>query len=317
MGEKKPSVLTRCREAYTPVVFTRADLRAAGYSGNGITAAVRSGQLIRLRRDRYVRPDVADDVAEAVRIGGVLSCVSWLKTFGVFVLSCTQLHVHVQPGTSRLRPPKSRSTNLHWNAAFGGASLHAAGLQDAVREAITCQTPRAAVATLDSVLHHGLLTRTQLEKVFVTLPQRFSALLALVDATAASGPETFMRLILRGLGLRYETQVSVPGVGYVDFVVEGWLIIECDSKEWHEGWEKQVKDRRRDLAAAKLGYVTLRPLATDIMHDAAGVRASIAAVVAAFGSVLGARSVHNSATDADSARKTRLIGVLAADLEEL
>jgi very-short-patch-repair endonuclease len=39
-------------------------------------------------------------------------------------------------------------------------------------------------------------------------------------------------------------------VGRVDFLVEGWLIIECDSKAHHEGWDKQRRDRRRDLAAA-------------------------------------------------------------------
>lgn len=141
MGEKKKSVSERCRDAYGQVVFTRAELRAGGASSRDITVAVQSGHLIRLRRDRYARPAVADDVAEAVRIGGVLSCLSLLKSIGVFVLACSKLHVHVQIGTSRTRPPKARSTHLHWNAAFGGGTRHAAGLHDAVREAIYCQAP--------------------------------------------------------------------------------------------------------------------------------------------------------------------------------
>ena len=74
-----------------------------------------------------------------------------------------------------------------------------------------------------------------------------------------------MRLILRSLGLAVEIQVTIDGVGRVDMVVDGWLIIECDSRAHHEGWDAQQRDRRRDLAAAALGYTTIRPLAEDIL----------------------------------------------------
>lgn len=277
-------------------MFTRAELIEAGSCARDITAAVRSGSLRRLRRDRYALASIDDDVAEAVRIGGQLSCLSLLRSIGAFVLSNSHLHVHVEAGTSRIRAPKNETTTLHWNSSLDDVVIaqHAASLLDAVRQAICCQEPRAALATLDSVLHHGLLKKEHLEMVFRTLPKRYLVLLSLVDASAASGPETFMRLILRGLGLRYETQVHLPGVGYVDFLVEGWLIIECDSKQWHEGWEKQIEDRHRDMAAAKLGYVTIRPLATEVLHDSAGVRESVATVVAVFGARLTAGVVHNS-----------------------
>lgn len=122
------------------------------------------------------------------------------------------------------------------------------------------------MATLDSVLHLGILTWDEVRDVFTHLPARYRPLLRLVDGIAESGPETLVRLMLRQLGLRYEAQVEIAGVGRVDFVVEGWLIIECDSKEFHEGWAKQRRDRKRDLAAARLGFVTLRPLAEDVMY---------------------------------------------------
>lgn len=278
------TVAQRYFEVYTPVISTREELHSAGMTGADITAAVRYGQLLRLRRNHYARPDIAADVAEAVRIGGRIACLSLLQMIGIFVLEVSALHVHVPPLMSRIRKKKSETTRLHWGIwSEDACQRHAVPLHDAVRQAIRCQTPRAALATLDSIVHHGLMTLEQLVELFAELPDRFSALLPLVDASAASGPETFMRLMLRSLGVSYETQVRLPGVGIVDFIVNGWLIIECDSKEYHEGWAKQVEDRGRDVAAATLGYVTIRPLATDILWHSTRVRQYVVAVIAALG----------------------------------
>ena len=70
-----------------------------------------------------------------------------------------------------------------------------------------------------------------------------------------------MRLILRSIGCVFDVQVVIAGVGRVDFVVNGWLIIECDSEEHHSSWADQKRDRRRDQAAAARGYATYRPIA--------------------------------------------------------
>lgn len=249
-----------------------------------IASAIEHGRLTRLRRDRYALPGVDADVAEAVRIGGRLSCLSLLAAIGVFVHRRDALHVHLVPESSRIRKPASAQTKLHWRAWSGlAAPLHVTHLVDALTLAIRCQSPRAAIATLDSVLHHGLLTGDQLTAIFDALPARFTPLLALVDASAESGPETFMRLILRAMGIAFETQVRIAGVGRVDFLVDGWLIIECDSREFHEGWDQQVEDRRRDMAAARLGYLTIRPLASDIMGSDASVRDAVTQVIRVWG----------------------------------
>lgn len=154
-------------------------------------------------------------------------------------------------------------------------------MADALAQAVRCQDARAAVATVDSVLHLGMLTWEEVRDVFSGLPVRYAVILRLVDASAESGTETFMRLVLRQLGLRYETQVEIPGVGRLDFLVEGWLIVECDSKAHHEGWAKQRRDRRRDLAAARLGLCTLRPLAEDLLCDRPSVLKAVRGLIAA------------------------------------
>lgn len=140
---------------------------------------------------------------------------------------------------------------------------HAVALRDAVLQSVLCQSPRATVATLDNLLHLGLVDTESLQEIFTELPARCRILLGLVDGRAESGSETLVRLILRSLDCTAELQVRIEDVGRVDFVVDGWLIIECDSRAHHGGWEQQVRDRARDLEAAVRGYVTVRVIAAD------------------------------------------------------
>ncbi len=280
----------RVAEVRAIKIIRREELAAAGLSTHQITEQVRAGRVIRARRGLYLLPDAPPDVVAAVRIGGRLACLTLLRMLGVFVKDARGLHVHVRPHLSRSRARRPADAILHWSDCQEEGLDHVVSVWDAVRQSVRCQTPRCAIATLDSVLHHRLLTREHLVEMFKELPTRFQPLLELVDGSAESGPESFMRLILRSLGLHFETQVSVPEVGRVDFVVEGWLIIECDSREFHEGWEKQVRDRARDLAAAGQGYVTIRFLASDIFEHRDEVRAAVQRVVASFSPLLVGRS---------------------------
>lgn len=150
---------------------------------------------------------------------------------------------------------------------------------DAVVCAVRCQSPRAALATLDSALRAGVLDRGDLDELFGALPRRHRVLRRLIDARAESGPETLVRLILRSLGVSFEVQVDIAGVGRVDFLVDGWLIVECDSEEFHSTWADQRRDRRRDQAAAALGFATFRPIAEDIMWHADDVRRALAGLL--------------------------------------
>lgn len=274
--------------------MSRADLVANGFSAKGITRAVKSGDVTRLRRNHYVVGSSARaDADKAIRIGGRLSCISAIALAGddVFVMTDGHVHVQVPRAASRLRSPDatSRPANardnrasrrarrwnrtatpsirLHWDDHTESPhSCDSVALADAVRQLVRCQSAQHVVATLDSLLHHGLMTRDALEEVFDGLPPRYRVLFRLVDARAESGTESLVRLMLRRLGAQLELQVTLSGVGRVDIIVDGWLIIECDSKAHHEGWDAQRRDRRRDLAAARLGYTTVRLLAEDILY---------------------------------------------------
>lgn len=83
-----------------------------------------------------------------------------------------------------------------------------------------------------------------------------------------------MRLRLHLIGIRLDCQITIHGVGRVDFVIAGRLIIEADGKGNHEG-ELRHKDLVRDAAASRLGYETLRFDYAQIVHDWATVQAAI------------------------------------------
>lgn len=141
------------------------------------------------------------------------------------------------------------------------------GIRSALACAVQCQPPRAAVATLDSALHGGVIREEDLGDIFAALPGKYRVLRPLVDGRAETGSETIARLLMRGLGVHVEIQKVIEGVGRVDLVLDGWLVIECDSRTHHGGWVAQERDRQRDLALAEHGYVCIRPTARMIFSD--------------------------------------------------
>ncbi|NLP83994.1 DUF559 domain-containing protein [Microbacterium sp. CFH 90308] len=271
---------------------TRADLLADGLSAREITAAVRSGALIRARRGCYLPPDAPDDVVRAVRVGGRLTCLSLLQLLGVFVLANSRLHVHLFPDATRMRTPHDRkkrlrpwrapATRLHWHTlADSPGAATCADVVVALANAVLCQAPRAAIASIDSALNMELINLEQVDSVFDLLPAKYGVLRPLVDGQAQSGPETMVRIMLLGLGCSVRLQVEFEDVGFVDLVADDWLVVECDSKKFHSDWVQQLKDYRRDLALARAGYVVLRLAAEDIMYRPDEVVAALRGVLTA------------------------------------
>ena len=278
----------------TERILSRSELRHLGYSGKKITRAVRDGTIQRVRRDHYVLTAERASLISAVRIGGRMTCVTALAalTPDAFVFDDGHVHVHVERGGSRLRSARDSSKRWSKKDAQGlrvtwgdlaelPASRHMVAVIDAVRTMIRCRPEREVIATIDSLLRLGVVNMTQCREIISSLPARYRPILAQLDARAESGTETFMRLILCLIGVDFAVQVKISGVGRVDFVVDGFLIIECDSRQFHEGWVKQRADRRRDLAAAERGYFTLRVLAEDLLHHPEAVEAAVRGLLVA------------------------------------
>jgi hypothetical protein len=278
-------------EQLNRTVASRAELKALGATGAGLTAAVRGSHLIRLRRDHYALPGVDQHVACAVRVGGRLGCLSALAAAGVFVFEAPFTHIWLAPLTSRPRSPRNRFVPLRATDR-DGAELHwvelmhppqneiAIDIRDALLQSLRCQPKWASVATFDSALHQGLVTAGDVARIFDTAPARFRWVRERLDGRAESGPESALRLIVRGAGLACELQVYIPTVGRVDMVVEGCLVLEADSRVGHAGWEKQLGDRTRDILLAGLEMMSLRPTSEHIFNRSADLRAGILGLLA-------------------------------------
>ena len=268
-------------------------LNAAGANWRALRAAVDSGYLVRARRGHYALPDTDAHVLEAVRLGGRLACVSALANSGIFILDSTFAHIHLDPTASRLRAPHNRfqqltaqnrdGVELHWGQLLdpAGGSECRIGLADALIQVFRCQKPRFAIASLDNSLYQRLLTAQAVPQIFAALPAEFQSLRTLIDCRSESGQETVLRLVIKGAGFHVEIQVGIGGVGRVDMIVEGRIVVEADSRQFHDGWEAHARDRTRDCDLAMLGYLTLRVLYRDIIHHPERIIAAITGLLAA------------------------------------
>jgi very-short-patch-repair endonuclease len=277
-------------EALGKIVLSRAELMKLGATTHDLTFAVRARQLIRARRDHYVLPGTDTHLVEAVRVGGKLACVSALAAAGLFAFDPSKTHLHLDRTMSRSRSPRDRfvpltpsnrfGTQLHWSPLIGDdASEYAVGIRDALVQSLRCQQPLDALASLDSALHSRAISEQDLAEIFANAPNRVRHLQDLVDARAESGQETMLRAVIRDTGYDFEPQVNFPEIGRVDFLVDGALVVEADSRLAHEGWEAHVRDRGRDLALAALGYMSLRPAYQHTMNHPELVREAIAALL--------------------------------------
>lgn len=293
-----------------PRLWTTAELRADGITQRSLANLVAVGTLVRVRRGRYVVFDTPPAMADAARLGGRLDCVSLLALLGAFVHHGSGSHIQISRGASRLPAPDPVSWR-HWRDSEAGESDLCVPIVEALAQACRCQPTRSAIATLDSALHLGLIDDDGLGEVFARLPARFRAIRGLIDGRCESGPETLVRLMLRMLGCTVEVQVEIRGVGRVDFVVDGWLIIECDSEAHHAGWDQQRRDRRRDLAAAALGFTTIRPLAEDVLFHADEVHGQLRDIIATGG--VGRGRVPNSSDLRGTGRTPARSGISTPD----
>lgn len=224
---------------------------------------------------------VADpELVAAVRLGGVLSCTSAARCHGLPVLIDRGPHVTVGRswGHARLRLATVHRRDLDSCEHDGISTTLARTALDCARELPL----REAVAICDAALSRGLDAGWLAGVAAAASGPGSRALRRVVgasDVRAESPLESCLRLLAGGLG-ELVLQVLIGGVGRVDMVLDGWLVLEADGFEFHSGRARYRDDRRRANALAEAGYVLLRFSYEDIVHHPERVVRTIDAVLA-------------------------------------
>lgn len=251
-------------------------VRRSSLSRHAAVLAVEQGRLVVPRAGLLAVPDAPRPLLAAASLGGVLSCASAAAVHGLGLLeSPRQPHVTV---------PRGRHVVRH-----SGVVLH---VRDVVAEGMVTSLPRTAadcarclpeveaVVVLDAVLRRGI----HVEEIGRHLwgrgcgPAR--AALRRADGRSGASGESVARLALQDAGLDVVPQVRIPGVGWVDLLVEGRLVVEIDGFAYHSDAKQFAADRRRDARLAELGYRVLRFTWLDVVRDPAAVVATVQRVLA-------------------------------------
>lgn len=259
------------------IARTAADRRS-------LERAAERGQLVRLRRGVYGLPGLAPEVAEAARAGGRVAGVSALRHWGLWEppgpAGAREVEVRrgvrVPDPSSGGRPVIVRRTLRSSPPEFGFAPL-----EEVLRAAAERLPMPFAVAVLDSALRSTPVTPVELTFAAAAWPDRAAAAAALADERSESGTESVLRVLLLQAGIRASPQAPLPvsDLDRADLLVGDRLLIECDSEDHHGSPAQRLRDLRRDESLVALGFLVLRLDYVQVLHDPAGVVATVLAIV--------------------------------------
>jgi very-short-patch-repair endonuclease len=223
-----------------------------GVTDGHLRAAVRSGVVVR-QGPVFALPDAAADVVVAATLSGRLTCVSAAKHLGLDVLEMPTLaHVAVAKGSSRV----SDGAVVHRTGVGAGWLVD---VEQALLDCLRCRPPVESLVMIDSALRKRLvMVERLLRRLQGPGSVRARGTLRLADARSGSAIETVARVALVGAGLTVRSQVYISGVGRVDLLIDGWLVVEIDGYAYHSSREQFRNDRRRANRLAEKGFVLLR-----------------------------------------------------------
>lgn len=249
-------------------------LQRFGLTRFHVARAVRDGTVVRVRRGVFATDRTAPELVTAAAHGGALTCTAALRMHGIWVLD-DDPDLHVWLGENGRVHHTGCDCVSHW---FEGATvLGLAPLEDALVHVYACRGAEAFFVALESAMRQRKIGSARLLRARLRASARWLIDLARYDA--GSGLESLLRLRLHHLGIRLDCQVKIEGVGRVDFVVGGRLILETDGAEHHGDPAQRHRDLQRDAAASARGFETLRFDYAQVVHDWPVVEAAIIAAL--------------------------------------
>lgn len=225
-------------------------LRQAGISDFEIRRAVASGIIRKSSYGVYAIPETPEDFEIAAALSGKLTCISAAYRHGLWVRNTpTKPHILVR---KQIRFP---SAVLHRRDAYRGVGI-VVTVAEAVRQVCRCLPWAEALIVAESAVAQGKMSKADvLAELAPDIRKQFHQHL---EGSAQSLLEVEVRRILRCAGYLVQAQVAIRGVGVVDLLVEGRLVIELDGFAYHSGRKEYRADRRRSNELTAQNYRLLR-----------------------------------------------------------
>lgn len=289
--DKLQAYLDACWPAF-PVASTR-QLGEAGLEARVLTAAVRSGMILRLRRGAYVRSTVWKAAEpwtrDAMQLQAHFESTGGLSRYSH--VSAARLHgCHVWNAGPMIHVATAYSNNLRGAGSdvrthrmdlepselatlkiADGREILATGLERTVLDCARILTLEQAAVIGDHALRKGAslnnLRRLQDHSPVKRGSRRAMNLLDVLDGRSESVGETRTRLLLRSFGLTVFTpQFEIPtpgGLFRADFAdPEARLVIEFDGRGKYSDYrptdEALLAERRRENALVQEGWLVFR-----------------------------------------------------------
>ncbi len=256
-------------------VTRTAQLLNAGYSRRDIGRLTALGAS-QPRRGIFLAPGCNPDLAAAIRLNGKLTCASAAGHYGLWLrsppdrlhLACNHGH-----GTGFIR---------HRTVRFDGPqNLPVAAVEDVALHALGCLEPPSSTAIATSAIRlHGVHLELLKDQLRGDRSAPVRRALHDLDLRAESIVEVDAQHLFRTNGIGFETQVLLPGIGRVDFLLDGFLIVEIDGFAFHSQRADMRRDRHRNNASTVQGFAVLRYMPELVWFNPEQVVAEIRAVLA-------------------------------------
>jgi very-short-patch-repair endonuclease len=283
----------------------RRDLLAVGVTDARIRSALARHSIFRVRQGWYSVPGWHEQAVRAVRVGGRLTSLSALESYGLPVPRSAELHVAVPPNANRLRRPTDRRRRItpidaavvHWTDRRSGGSRWRVPLADALVAVLISEPREVAIAACSAALHHHRITARGLDAVFARAPVRVRRWRAMVSVLDESHGETFFRTRYQESGRPCEQQVTIEGIGRFDFRVSEHVYVEVDGGQHDPAWSgggasSWANDLDRDAAMTIRGNRVIHIGYRQLYGDWGTVLAAIDRAVADDAALAARRRQH-------------------------
>ena len=199
--------------------------------------------------------------------GGLLTCQAAMRHYGLPVArGREQIHL-VVPNGGQLAALGREVLHPDRNQPRPSpTSFPVQPLPEALARFLRCHVQDdSPLIALDAALHDEQVTAEQV-RALLRGPGSARALARLERASdrARSPLETLARMDLEAAGLSFEDGVDIEGVGEVDLVVEGWVVVELDGYTYHCDEYQFGLDRWRDRRLVARGFLPLRFTRKDV-----------------------------------------------------